>query len=96
MNYIFNDKFRHVWLRHHCIRELLDKDVTILDVRSLDNLFEIMTKGFSRIFVENTSRRVWLWPTLLGSLAMKILLTSVEILNHGSKEKKKLLRVTNA
>lgn len=92
VNEIFNDKCRHVRLKYHSIWELLEKNViTIFDVRSLENLTDLMIKGLSRALVENTSIGMRPCPTLVGSTVTKILPTNEEIPNNGFKGKNKLL-----
>ena len=54
---IYNGKSRHIALRHEYIRQLLsDGIITVVYVRSKDNLADPLTKGLSRDLVDSTSR----------------------------------------
>lgn len=61
--------------------------ITILEVRLLENLTDLMIKDLSRALVDKTSRGMRLWPTLFGSPATEPLPIDEAILNRGSKGK---------
>ena len=56
-NNIYNGKSRHISLRHDFMRELIDKSViSILYVKSCENLVEPYTKHLGRDLVSSTNR----------------------------------------
>ena len=58
-NKIYNEKSRHIRLRHKIIKQLLDGGIISLDyVRSKLNISDPFTKSLGRKLVENTSRGV--------------------------------------
>lgn len=55
-NKIYNGKSRHISLRHAYVRELIvDGIITIIYVRSKENLADPLTKGLPRELVKTTS-----------------------------------------
>lgn len=53
---MYNGKCRHISLRHEYVRELIHNGViTILYVRSSNNLADPLTKGLSKELVKSTS-----------------------------------------
>jgi len=60
---IFNGKSRYISLRHEYIRQLIYNEIiTILYVRSCNNLVDPFTKGLSRDLVKSTSASIGLRP----------------------------------
>jgi len=60
---IFYGKSRYISLRHEYIRQLIYNEIiTILYVRSCNNLVDPFTKGLSRDLVKNTSASIGLRP----------------------------------
>ena len=54
---IYNEKSRHIHLRHKIIKQLLDDGIISLDyMRSEFNISDPFTKPLGRKLVENTSR----------------------------------------
>ena len=60
---IYNGKSRHISLRHKYMRQLISEDIiTIVYVRSINNLADSFTKGLSRDLVKSTSAGIGLRP----------------------------------
>jgi len=60
---IFYGKSRYISLRHEYIRQLIYNEIiTILYVRSCNNLVDPFTKGLSRDLVKSTSASIGLRP----------------------------------
>ena len=56
-NKTYNEKSRHIRLRHKIVKQLLDDGIISLDyVRSELNISDPLTKPLERKLVENTSR----------------------------------------
>ncbi|KAG8649329.1 hypothetical protein MANES_08G089011v8 [Manihot esculenta] len=52
---VYNDKSRHISLRHEYIRQLIaDETITIIYVKSCNNLIDPFTKGLSRDLIKST------------------------------------------
>ena len=59
----FNEKRRHIRLRHKVVKELLENGVISLDfVKSEKNLADPLTKGLCRKMIFDTSRGMGLRP----------------------------------
>ena len=62
-NKIYNEKSRHIRLRHKSVKQLLDDGIISVDyVRSELNISDQFTKPLGRKLVENTSRE---WDSCL-------------------------------
>jgi hypothetical protein len=62
-SHIYNDKSRHIGLRHSYVRQLLTDGVITIDfVRSVQNLADPLTKGLARDLVWKTSKGMGLKP----------------------------------
>ncbi|KAL0306952.1 UNVERIFIED_CONTAM: hypothetical protein Sradi_6112500 [Sesamum radiatum] len=62
-NYAYNDKRRHIRIRHGFIKELLKNGMISLEyVRSERNLADPLTKGLTRKVILETSRAMGLNP----------------------------------
>ena len=60
-NKIYNGKSRHIALRHEYIRQLIsDGIVTVVYVKSKDNLADPLTKGLSRDMIISTTKAMGL------------------------------------
>ena len=60
---IYNGKSRHISLRHEYVRQLIVEGVvTIIFVRSQNNMADPFTKGLSRDMIKNTSTGMGLKP----------------------------------
>jgi hypothetical protein len=60
---VYNGKSRHISLRHDYIRELISSGIiTIIYVKSVNNLADPLTKGLSRDMVRKTSSGIGLKP----------------------------------
>ena len=60
---IYNEKFRHISLRHEYVRQLIeDGIISIVYVKSISNLTNPFTKGLSRDLVKVTSIEMGLKP----------------------------------
>jgi len=58
-NKMYNEKSRHIRLKHKIVKQLLDDGIISLDhVRSELNISDSFTKPLGRKLVENTSRRM--------------------------------------
>jgi len=62
---IYNGKSRHISIRHGYIRELITNGViTIVYVKSVNNLADPLTKGLSRDMVRKTTNGMGLKPVI--------------------------------
>ena len=62
-NKIYNEKSRHISLRHAYIRQLISGGIiTMVYVRSCNNLADPFTKALSRDMVKSTSNGMWFKP----------------------------------
>ena len=62
-NNMYNGKSRHICLKHYTIRHLLSTGVISLDdVKSKENIADLLTKGLNRELVEKSSRGMRLKP----------------------------------
>jgi hypothetical protein len=62
---IYNGKSRHISIRHGYIRELIINGViTIVYVKSVNNLADPLTKGLSRDMVRKTTNGMGLKPVI--------------------------------
>ena len=62
-NYAYNDKRRHIRIRHEAVKELLKNGIISLDyVRSERNLADPLTKGLTRRIIFESSRAMGLKP----------------------------------
>ena len=62
---MYNDKSRHVGLRHSYVRELITKGVININfVKSIQNLVDHLTKGLTKDLVLKTSRGMGLKPNI--------------------------------
>jgi hypothetical protein len=53
---IYNGKSRHISIRHECIRELItNRVITIVYVKSMNNLADPLTKRLSKDIVQKTT-----------------------------------------
>ena len=59
-NKIYNEKSRHIRLRHKIVKQLLDDGISLDYVRSELNISDPFTKPLGRKLVENTSREMGL------------------------------------
>ena len=55
-NKIYNEKSRHIRLRHKIVKQLLDDGIPLDYVRSELNISDPFTKPLGRKLVKNTSR----------------------------------------
>ena len=63
-NKAFNDKSRHIRLRHNIVKQLLKDGIIFIDyVNSERNLADLMMKPLGRKQVIETSREMGLKPT---------------------------------
>ena len=69
-NKIYNEKSRHIRLRHNIVRQLIGNDVMSLDfVRSKRNLADPLTKPLVRRLVSEIFRGIGLIPKLCHYVA---------------------------
>jgi hypothetical protein len=62
---IYKDKSRHIRIQHRYIRELITNGViTIVYVKSVNNLADPLTKGLSRDMVRKTTNGMRLKPVI--------------------------------
>jgi len=63
-NSVYNEKKRHIYIRHSAVKQLLKHGVISLDyVRSEKNLADPLTKGLPRRVVVESTRGMGLKPT---------------------------------
>ena len=60
---MYNSKFRYICRRYNTIRQLLStKVISIVYVKSKDNIIDLLNKGLNRELVEKSSREMRLKP----------------------------------
>ena len=60
---MYNGKFRYICRRYNTIRQLLStKVISIVYVKSKDNIIDLLNKGLNRELVEKSSREMRLKP----------------------------------
>ena len=63
LNKVYHSKSSHMSLRHTCIRQILnDSIVTIIFVRTYNNLADPLTKSLARDLMNSTTSRMGLKP----------------------------------
>jgi hypothetical protein len=62
---IYNGKSIYISIRHGYIRELITNGaITIVYVKSVNNLADLLTKGLSRDMAWKTTNGIWLKPVI--------------------------------
>ncbi|KAL1333162.1 hypothetical protein AAHE18_11G079700 [Arachis hypogaea] len=65
-NTVYNEKSRHISLRHEFVRQLIDDGViTITYIRSQENLADPFTKDLSRDKIKETTAKMGLKPIIV-------------------------------
>ena len=64
-NNIYNGKSWHISIQHGYVRELFkNRVITIIYVKSLNNLMDPLTKRLSGDMVRKTTNEIWLKPII--------------------------------